>query len=78
MSENANARRTLAKAENALRLCEQYFAKQAETNATAHLADRVLYPPIHGAISSALTGIAAFHGAYPDGDESTELTKVEN
>lgn len=69
MSQLDNARRTLAKAEETLKACEQYFARQAEMNAQAHMAGRVMYPPIHGAISGVLHGIATFNECYPEGGE---------
>lgn len=62
-----NARRTVEKCEGVLRQCSEFFARQAEMNAAAHLStERVMYPPIHSAIASTLKGISMFQEAYPD------------
>jgi hypothetical protein len=66
MSELANARRTLDKAEEALRYARDYFGHQAEMNAMSHLAVKVMYPPIHASIESALHAIIMFRDAYPE------------
>lgn len=65
-NELNNARRTIDRAEDALKACERYFARQAEMNAQGHLSDRVMYPPIHSSITSVLHGIAMFREAYPE------------
>lgn len=65
MSESDNARRTILKADEVLRQCQRYFANQASMNATAHMSERVMYPPIHAAISSVLQGIRDFGRTYP-------------
>lgn len=65
MSEIDNARRTIAKAEEALMACELYFAKQAEMNAQGHMSERVMYPPIHSVVSTTLHGIRMFNEAHP-------------
>ena len=65
-NELANARRTIDKAQDALRACERYFARQAEMNAQGHMSERVMYPPIHSSLTSVLHGIDMFHEAYPD------------
>ncbi|WP_301119853.1 hypothetical protein [Mycolicibacterium fortuitum] len=64
--ELANARRTIGKAQEVLAACARYFDHHAEMNAQAHMAPRVMHPPIHGAIWSALNGIAVFQQTYPD------------
>ena len=64
MSELDNARRTIDKAQDVLRQCREFFSYQAEMNASAHMSDRVMYPPIHAAIESALCGIATFNNTY--------------
>lgn len=66
MSEADNARRTIAKADEVLKQCEKFFARQAEMNAAAHLSERVMYPPIHAAITSARKGIEMFNESYPE------------
>lgn len=66
MSELDDARRIIQKDEDVLEKCLVYFAKQAEMNATAHMSDRVMYPPIHGAISSSLFGLKMHRETYPD------------
>lgn len=67
--ELENARRTVDKAAEVLGRCEEFFRHQAEMNAAAHLAGRVMYPPIHASIASVLQGITAFRESYPgDGD----------
>lgn len=53
----ANADRTVAKCEQVLTRCEAFLARQAEMNAAVHMADRVLYSPLHAAALSALDGI---------------------
>lgn len=60
-----DARRTIAKAQDALQACERYFAHQAEMNAQGHMSQRVMYPPIHAAIASVLHGIEVFNEANP-------------
>lgn len=65
MSEIDDARRTLSKAEDVLRACERYFARQAAMNAQAHMSDRVMHSPIHGAIESVLYAIETFRAAHP-------------
>jgi hypothetical protein len=64
-TELNNCRRTLEKAEEALEACAEYFASQAQMNAQAHMSQRVMYPPIHGAIVSVLHGIQMFNDCYP-------------
>jgi hypothetical protein len=68
MSELDDARRTIQKAEDVLESCLLYFSKQAEMNAAAHLAlpDRVMHPPIHGAVAGVLYAIKLHRQAYPD------------
>jgi len=66
MGEVEDARRTIAKAEEALENCAEYFAAQAAMNAQAHMSQRVMYPPIHAAIMSVLTGIQQFRDTYDE------------
>lgn len=66
MTELANARRTIDKAEDALRYASQYFEHQAEMNASAHLSTRVMHSPLYALIESVLSGIEAFHASYPE------------
>lgn len=60
----ANAERTIDKCREALKHCRSYFEAQADMNATSHLSARTLYPPIHGEISTALSGIDYYLEAY--------------
>lgn len=55
-----DARRTIEKAQDVLAACERYFARQAEMNAQSHMSERVMFPPIHAAITSVLFGIESF------------------
>lgn len=66
MSELDNARRTIDKADEALRACLNYFGKQAEMNAQSHMSERVMYPPIHSVVASVVHGIRMFREAYPE------------
>jgi len=65
VTELDNCRRTLEKAEDVLKACELYFRHQADMNATAHMSQRTMYPPIHAQITSALHGIGMFNECYP-------------
>lgn len=60
----ANAKRTLLKCEEVLQKCQQYFAYQAQMNATAHLSSTTMYSPLHSAISSTLRGISMYDETY--------------
>jgi hypothetical protein len=71
MSELANAWRTIVKAEEALRYACDYFGHQARMNATSHLSGKVIYPPIHASIESALHAITMFREAYPEQEASS-------
>lgn len=66
MTEVEDARRTIAKAEEVLESCAEYFGCQAAMNAQAHMSTKVLYPPIHSAILSVLQGIQTHREAYPE------------
>lgn len=60
-----NCRRTLAKAQEALQSCENYFRHQAEMNAQSHMSVRVMYPPIHSIVALTLHGCDEFFNCYP-------------
>jgi hypothetical protein len=66
MSEVFNARRTIDKAEDALKSALSYFTHQAQMNAASHLSGKVMYPPIHAGIESALFAINMFRDSYPE------------
>jgi hypothetical protein len=69
IQELANARRTIDKAEEALKNALDYFGHQAAMNAASHLSAKVMYPPIHSQIESALYGIAMFRDSYPEQEQ---------
>lgn len=49
-------RRELAKAHDALAAAEIHLARHAEANAALHLADRVMYSPLHAKVQAARVG----------------------
>lgn len=51
-------RRELSKAAETLAAVEKHLARTAEANAALHVADRVMYSPLHAKVASTLNGIA--------------------
>ena len=52
-----NLVRELEKAQECLRWCERYFARESERNAAAHMSDKVLITPLAAQVQSVLYGI---------------------
>lgn len=59
MNEDAriDALRELTKIEDALAWAERHFEKVSEANAALHCNDRVMYSPLAGKISAALSSV---------------------
>jgi hypothetical protein len=53
----ADLRRELEKAQEALTATERHLARTAEANAALHVAERVMYSPLHAKVQAALAGI---------------------
>jgi len=53
----ADLRRELEKAAEALTAVERHLARTAEANAALHVAERVMYSPLHAKVSATLAGI---------------------
>lgn len=53
----ADLRRELEKARETLVAVEKHLARTAEANAALHVAERVMYSPLHAKVAAALTGI---------------------
>lgn len=50
-------RRELEKARETLSAVERHLARTAEANAALHVAERVMYSPLHAKVTAALAGI---------------------
>lgn len=50
-------RRELDKARDALAAAETHLARHAEMNAALHVAERVMYSPLHAKVTAAISGI---------------------
>lgn len=50
-------RRELSKAAEALTAVEKHLARTAEANAALHVAERVMYSPLHAKVTATLAGL---------------------
>ena len=64
--ELTDARRTLEKAELALRHADAYFGAKDAMNAAGHLSERVLPSPLASEVAGVLRSIDLFRAAHPE------------